>query len=132
VWFPNGVFNPYTGIKTNLLFFEKEGKTTDVWYYEHPYPAGAKSCNKTKPINISEFEPEREWWDNRTETEQAWRVPVADIIKNNYNRDIKNPNVEEIDLGNPEEILAQYESARVAANEIRAELLSEIRGALER
>lgn len=128
---PNGVFNPYTGIKTNLLFFEKEGKTTDVWYYEHPYPAGAKSYNKTKPIRIAEFEPEREWWDNRTETEQAWRVPVADIIKNNYNLDIKNPNVEEIDLGNPEEILAQYELARAVADEIRAELLSEIRGALE-
>ncbi|MDE4907215.1 type I restriction-modification system subunit M [Methanogenium marinum] len=129
---PNGVFSPYTSIKTNLLFFEKEGKTTDVWYYEHPYPVGAKSYNKTKPIRIAEFEPEREWWDNRTETEQAWRVPVADIIKNNYNLDIKNPNVEEIDLGNPEEILAQYESARAAADDIRAELLSEIRGALER
>lgn len=129
---PNGVFSPYTGIKTNLLFFEKEGKTTDVWYYEHPYPAGAKSYNKTKPIRIAEFEPEREWWDNRTETEQAWRVPVAEIINNNYNLDIKNPNVEEIDLGNPEEILAQYQSAKSAADETRAELLSEMRGALER
>lgn len=128
---PNGVFNPYTGIKTNLLFFEKEGKTSDVWYYEHPYPEGVKSYNKTKPIHISEFEPEKEWWNNRQETRQAWRVPVTDIIKNNYNLDIKNPNVVEIDLGNPEEILAQYEAAKSAADEIRAELLSEIKGALE-
>lgn len=128
---PNGVFNPYTGIKTNLLFFEKEGKTSDVWYYEHPYPEGVKSYNKTKPIHISEFEPEKEWWNNRQETRQAWRVPVTDIIKNNYNLDIKNPNVVEVDLGNPEEILAQYEAAKSAADEIRAELLSEIKGALE-
>ena len=35
---PNGVFNPYTGIKTNLLFFTKGRPTQEVWYYEHPYP----------------------------------------------------------------------------------------------
>jgi type I restriction enzyme M protein len=34
---PNGVFNPYTGIRTNLLFFTKGAPTTQVWYYEHPY-----------------------------------------------------------------------------------------------
>ncbi len=45
---PNGVFSPYTGIKTNLLFFTKGEPTKDVWFYEHPYPAGAKSYNKTK------------------------------------------------------------------------------------
>jgi type I restriction enzyme M protein len=33
---PNGVFAPYTGIKTNLLFFTKGEKTRHVWYYEHP------------------------------------------------------------------------------------------------
>jgi type I restriction enzyme M protein len=31
---PNGVFNPYTGIKTNLLFFTKGPSTKYVWYYE--------------------------------------------------------------------------------------------------
>jgi type I restriction enzyme M protein len=30
------VFAPYTGIKTNLLFFTKGTPTKDVWYYEHP------------------------------------------------------------------------------------------------
>lgn len=49
---PNGVFNPYTGIRTNLLFFTKGAPTTHVWYYEHPYPPGAKSYNKGKPIRI--------------------------------------------------------------------------------
>jgi len=29
---PNGVFSPYTGIKTNLLFFTKGAPTKDVWY----------------------------------------------------------------------------------------------------
>ena len=31
---PNGVFNPYTGILTNLLFFTKGPKTEHVWCYE--------------------------------------------------------------------------------------------------
>src|SRR5690606_40964493 len=33
---PNGVFAPYTSIKTNLLFFTKGEPTKGVWYYEHP------------------------------------------------------------------------------------------------
>ena len=59
---PNGVFAPYTSIKTNLLFFTKGRPTKDVWFYEHPYPPGAKSYNKTKPIRIDEFDVEKEWW----------------------------------------------------------------------
>ena len=59
---PNGVFSPYTGIKTNLLFFIKGQPTKEIWYYEHPYPPGAKSYNKTKPIRIEEFDIEKAWW----------------------------------------------------------------------
>jgi type I restriction enzyme M protein len=59
---PNGVFSPYTGIKTNLLFFTKGSPTKEIWYYEHPYPPGAKSYNKTKPIRIEEFDLEKAWW----------------------------------------------------------------------
>jgi type I restriction enzyme M protein len=29
---PNGVFAPYTGIPTNLLFFDRSGPTREVWY----------------------------------------------------------------------------------------------------
>ena len=35
---PNGVFSPYTGIRTNLLFFSKGSPTHEVWFYEHTYP----------------------------------------------------------------------------------------------
>lgn len=73
---PKGVFNPYTGIKTNLLFFTKGDPTTDVWFYEHPYPDGAKSYSKTKPMRITEFEPEKRWWKKRRETDFAWKVTL--------------------------------------------------------
>jgi len=88
---PNGVFAPYTGITTNLLFFTKGEPTKEVWYFEHPYPDGTKSYNKTKPINIKEFDLEKEWWNNRVENEHAWKVSIEDIKTRNYNLDIKNP-----------------------------------------
>jgi type I restriction enzyme M protein len=77
---PNGVFNPYTGIKTNILFFEKGKPTKDIWYYEHPYPPGQKSYNKTNPIRIEEFEPEKKWWRKRVENEHAWKVDFKELL----------------------------------------------------
>lgn len=92
---PNGVFAPYTGIKTNLLFFDKGQSTKEIWYYEHPYPVGVKNYNKTKPIKLKEFDLEKDWWSNRTENHNAWKVHVDDIKKGNYNLDISNPFVGE-------------------------------------
>ncbi len=76
---PNGVFSPYTGIKTNLLFFTKGTPTETIWFYEHPYPDGVKNYNKTKPMRFAEFQPEIDWWDNRQENEQAWRVNFTEL-----------------------------------------------------
>jgi type I restriction enzyme M protein len=59
---PKGVFAPYTSIKTNVLFFTKGTPTKEVWYYEHPYPEGVTSYNKTKPMRIEEFDAEKVWW----------------------------------------------------------------------
>ena len=89
---PLGVFNPYTNINTNLLFFEKGTPTKEIWYYEHQYPKGVKNYNKTKPISINEFNAEKDWWNNRTENEFSWKVSLKEIEKRNYNLDCKNPN----------------------------------------
>ncbi len=40
---PNGVFAPYTSIPTNLLFFQRDGPTQEIWYYELPLPEGART-----------------------------------------------------------------------------------------
>ena len=81
---PNGVFNPYTGIKTNLLFFTEGTPTETIWFYEHRYPEGQKSYSKTKPMRLEELDPIAEWWGDdkdgfasRVETEQAWKVDFA-------------------------------------------------------
>ncbi|MBW6484748.1 MAG: type I restriction-modification system subunit M [Syntrophobacterales bacterium] len=136
---PNGVFNPYTGIRTNLLFFTKGQPTTEVWYYEHPYPPGAKSYNKGKPIRIEEFEPERAWWGDETngfagrvENEQAWRVSIDQIKAGNYNLDLKNPHVSDTGPGDLDHLLPEYEKllAQIAAT--RAELKAQLQEALTR
>ena len=43
---PNGVFAPYTDINTNLLFFTKGEPTREVWYFEHPLPAGIQEVHQ--------------------------------------------------------------------------------------
>ncbi len=88
---PNGVFNPYTGIKTNILFFTKGTPTEEVWFYEHPYPPGYKNYSKIRPMRIEEFDAEKAWRNAREENEHAWKVSAADIRARNYNLDIKNP-----------------------------------------
>ncbi len=126
---PNGVFAPYTGIKTNLLFFTKGKPTETVWYYEHPYPEGVKSYNKGKPMRFEEFQPEIDWWGTeadgfaaRVENEQAWKVSVDDIKSRNYNLDIKNPHVGEQVSHDPDELLRKYEQQQKSIGSLRDQL----------
>lgn len=127
---PNGVFAPYTSIKTNLLFFEKGDTTKEIWYYEHPYPPGYKSYSKTKPIRIEEFEPEKAWWIDRKETGQAWRVPIEQIIEGSYNLDLKNPNSPDAGPGDPDELLKEYKRLQAKVEETREKLKRELTTAL--
>ncbi len=136
---PNGVFNPYTGIKTNLLFFTKGPKTECIWYYEHPYPEGVKNYNKTKPIRFEEFQPEINWWGNeadgfaaRVETEQAWKVSIDEIKARNYNLDIKNPHVPEQISHDPDELLRRYAEQQKEIDSIREQLKNILAEALTR
>lgn len=128
---PKGVFNPYTGIKTNLLFFTKGEPTKHVWFYEHPYPPGYKSYSKTKPLRIEEFAPEKKWWGKRKETDQAWKVSLKDIQARGYNLDIKNPRAVDDGPGDPDELLREYREAVAEAARIRDQLRDELKAALE-
>ena len=84
---PEGVFQPYTNIPTNVLFFEAGTPddsgwcTKEIWYYEHPLPEDHK-YSKTKPLEFEEFRPLQEWWDDRRETERAWKVPFLEVLRN--------------------------------------------------
>jgi type I restriction enzyme M protein len=125
---PKGVFAPYTDIETNLLFFERDGPTKEIWYYEVPLPEGRKQYTKTKPMRFEEFKPVIEWWHNREENEHAWKVPVEDVIKNNYNLDIKNPNKAKAEeYRPPEEIVASIIEKEKRIFELMQEIQAQIR-----
>lgn len=126
---PNGVFAPYTGISTNLLFFEKGKPTKDVWYFEHPYPDGVKNYNKTRPIQIKEFDLEKKWWNKRRQNEYAWKVSIKEIKERNFNLDVKNPNKKEDDIQHTvEELIAKmsnsFERSTQLVNQIKKHLLN--------
>lgn len=106
---PQSTFFPAT-VSTNLLFFEKGEPTKEIWYYEHKLPEGQKSYSKTKPIQFDEFKPLIDWWNNRTETDNAWKVKVSNL--NNWDLDIKNVNTPavEIELSTSEAIEKMKES----------------------
>ncbi|WP_049535803.1 N-6 DNA methylase [Vibrio harveyi] len=126
---PNGVFNPYTGIKTNILFFTKGKPTKDVWFYEHPYPEGVKNYSKTKPMKFEEFQQEMDWWGveadgfaSREENNHAWKVSIDEIIARNFNLDIKNPYQGEVASHDPDELLASYQTQQQEITELRNQL----------
>jgi type I restriction enzyme M protein len=111
---PNGVFAPYTSIPTNLLFFDRSGPTSEIWYYEHPLPEGRKNYTKTKPLRYDEFQPLLQWWGDREENEQAWKVAVGKVLKYDdegnllsANLDLKNPSAgDPFEHVPPEELVA--------------------------
>jgi type I restriction enzyme M protein len=110
---PNGVFAPYTGIPTNVLFFDRSGPTKEVWYYELPLPEGRKTYTKTAPVQFEEFEPCIAWWGlvghahRREENDRAWKVPAIELLAAGCNLDRKNPHAKEEITHLPPEQLAE-------------------------
>jgi len=103
---PNGVFSPYTGITTNLLFFDRSGPTEEVWYYEQPLREGRKNYTKTVPMQFEEFTDCLGWWKARQENDHAWKVPAAELLANGCNLDRKSPRSKEDIAHLPPEMLA--------------------------
>lgn len=128
---PKSVFAPYTPISTNVLFLTKGEPTKDIWYFEHKLPEGVKAYNKTKPMRLAEFDVEKSWWNQRVESEHAWKVSAADVAKNNYNLDIKNPNAPIAVHDDPDELLAQYHGVLERAALLQEQLKVQLRGSLK-
>ena len=125
---PQGVFNPYSSIPTNLLFFKKGSTTKKIWYYELPLPQGLKQYTKGNPIQHEEFEPVKKWCKNRKGNQFAWQVSVGEIKENNYNLDIKNPHADKEEYADPAVLEKEYLSLK----EKNKKLLNEINQVVEK
>jgi type I restriction enzyme M protein len=87
-----------TGPKTDLMFFDREldkaGNpvgTKDIWYYE--VEAVGFSLTKTqRPIPENDLPDCLAKARTRELSERSWIVPVADIVKRNYDLSAINPN----------------------------------------
>lgn len=118
---PGSVFAPYTSITTNLLFFEYNGPTQQVWYYRLDKPEGYKNFSKTKPMKIEHFAPAIEWWQNRheiTEDEfpKAACYTLEELKNRNYNLDLCGfPHIEE-EILPPQDLIMDYREKRAALN----------------
>src|SRR3989339_1945085 len=107
---PQGVFSPYAGVNTNLIFFTKGEPTKEIWYYQLPLPEGVKQYTKNRGITHEEFLPVKKWWSNRKSNGHAWKVSIKQIQERNYNLDFKNPNGNaKIEHSDPKKVLEEIE-----------------------
>jgi type I restriction enzyme M protein len=125
---PNSVFQPYATVATNLLFFKKGEPTKEIWYYEHRMPEGYKAYNKTRPIQVQEFEPVKEWWNNRKESDICWKVSIDTIVERGYDLDIKNPTkAEEAHEYTSAELMAQLHQSFEKSNMLLNRLMEAVK-----
>ncbi len=72
---PNGVFSPYTGIKTNLLFFTKGQPTEAHLVLRAPVPGGREELQQDQADPHRRVRAEKAWWGTRpTALPAAWRT----------------------------------------------------------
>jgi type I restriction enzyme M protein len=100
---PAGVFLPYSGVKTNVIFFDRAGSTSDIWFYEVEPPY---KLTKNKPIQYEHFSEFLKLYQSRADSDQSWTMKVSDI--KDYDISAKNPNkITEVVHLPPKEILAK-------------------------
>ena len=86
---PAGVFKPYAGVSTAVLFFAKGGRTEHVWYYDMQAD-GYSLDDKREKIAENDIPDVIARWKSRDpekdtdRTAKAFFVPVEEIRENKY------------------------------------------------
>jgi len=96
---PAGCFLPYTGVKTNVIFFDrpktqpKRGQmaTKRVWYYELTND-GFELKQTRKPIEGNQIPDFLKKWKKCVKGDNSWTVLAKEIIEKDYDLSAKNPN----------------------------------------
>ncbi len=108
---PAGVFLPYSGVKTNIIFFEKSKPTEKIRYYEVNLD---RKLTKNKPISYDDMQDMINSFKNKSTGENSWIVDIADI--RDYDISAKNPSkIKEIIHVSPTDIL---EKIKITNNKI--------------
>ena len=134
---PGSVFAPYTGITTNILFFDRTGATQDIWFYRLDMPEGYKNFSKTNPMLREHFKPADDWWNNRVELKddsETWKskkFSAKEILANGCNLDLCGYPTEEKIILSPEDTMQNFINRRNELDRIIDKKISEIRALLE-
>lgn len=99
---PAGAFAQMgAGVKTDLIFFDKNGSTKEIWYGE----VIGKFTKKQK-MQDSDFEEIFEKWKKREISKNSWLVSIDEIKERGFDLSPKNPNeVKEKELLKPLELV---------------------------
>lgn len=127
---PKDVFAPYTNINTNLLFFTKGTPTKGVWYYRLEMPKGYKHFSKTRPMLDEHFQPVRDWWKNKVESDVSQFVPAEDIAVVDYNLDFCGFPHDTEEILPPEQFIPQYLNEKAVLSARIEKILGRISAAM--
>jgi type I restriction enzyme M protein len=117
---PSGVFLPYSGVKTNVIFFDRVGSTSEIYYYEVNPPY---KLTKNKPIVYDHFKEFLNCWKDRKQTENSWIVNINDI--KDFDISAKNPNKnEKIEHKSPIELVENIKDNNKEINDLMDEIES--------
>lgn len=115
---PSGVFLPYSGVKTNVIFFDRNGSTSDIFYYEVNPPS---KLTKNKPITYEHFSEFLSVWKDKALTENSWIVHVNNI--KDFDISAKNPNrIETIEHKSPIELVENIKLNNEEINDLMNEI----------
>ena len=91
---PAGCFLPYTGVKTNVLFFDRrdDGKSTNqVWFYEVSND-GFELKQTRKRIEGDQLPDFLTKWKKRVLGDNSWTAPIKEIAERGFDLSARNPN----------------------------------------
>jgi len=128
---PPGCFLPYTGVKTNVIFFDrpKDGSATkSVWFYELTND-GFELKSTRKPLEGNQIPDFLAKCQTREEGENSWSMSIEEIIERSYDLSAKNPNRKDDYEHRPALELVQSIKAK---EERIMDLLGELEGILEK
>ena len=117
---PSGVFKPYAGVSTAILFFTRtdSGGTDDVWFYD-VRADGFSLDDKRNPLEANDLPDVLARWQyqegerNRARTEQSFLVPKADIVAQAYDLSLsryKEVEYDDVEHRAPLDIIADIEA----------------------
>ena len=118
---PSGVFKPYAGVSTAILFFTKtnSGGTDNVWFYDMAADGFSLDDKRTPQPEKTDIPDILKRWgklkaeNDRPRTAQSFMVPKAEIAANDY----------DLSLNRYKEVVheaTEYESPKVILKRLAA------------